>query len=57
MSEKADERTYIVSDDGKTITCLRCGKISHNANDVREHYCGHCHIFHDDLNWEAEQQR
>lgn len=25
------------------ITCPRCGMTSHNPNDVREGYCGHCH--------------
>lgn len=25
------------------ITCPRCGATSHNANDVREGYCGRCH--------------
>jgi hypothetical protein len=23
--------------------CPRCGMTSHNANDVREGYCGNCH--------------
>jgi ribosomal protein L37E len=31
----------------KTITCLRCGKISFNPNDVSNLYCGFCHAFHD----------
>jgi hypothetical protein len=26
-----------------SITCPRCGWTSHNANDIREGYCGHCH--------------
>lgn len=26
-----------------SITCPRCGMTSHNANDVREGYCGRCH--------------
>jgi hypothetical protein len=32
-----------------SITCPRCGMTSHNANDVRERYCGNCHLFHDDM--------
>jgi len=24
-------------------TCPRCGMTSHNPNDARESYCGHCH--------------
>lgn len=31
------------------IVCPKCGMISHNPNDVRERYCGHCHAFHADL--------
>jgi rubrerythrin len=26
-----------------SFTCPRCGMTSHNANDVREGYCGNCH--------------
>jgi hypothetical protein len=26
-----------------SITCPRCGRTSHNPNDVREGYCGNCH--------------
>jgi hypothetical protein len=26
-----------------SLTCPRCGKTSHNPNDVREAYCGNCH--------------
>lgn len=26
-----------------SITCPRCGRTSHNPNDVREGYCGACH--------------
>lgn len=40
--------TYRISDDGKSITCLVCGRTSHNPHDVSEHYCGFCHFFHDD---------
>ena len=31
------------------IVCPKCGRVSHNPNDVRERYCGACHAFHDDL--------
>ncbi len=30
------------------ITCPFCGHTSHNANDVAQRYCGHCHVFIDD---------
>lgn len=31
------------------LLCLVCNHLSHHANDVREVYCGHCHIFLRDL--------
>jgi hypothetical protein len=31
-----------------SITCPRCGRTSYNLNDVRERYCGACHVFLDD---------
>ncbi len=39
--------TYTISDDGKSITCHKCGETSHNPNDVLHHYCGHCNYWHD----------
>lgn len=41
--------TFHVSEDGKSIKCLRCRRTSHNQNDVDKHYCGCCHVFHDDI--------
>lgn len=41
--------TYIIDPAGEWILCLRCGLRSYNPNDVKQRYCGHCHIFHDDL--------
>lgn len=38
--------TYTISEDGKSITCHKCGKTSHNLNDVKEKYCGFCHYWH-----------
>ncbi len=26
-----------------SYTCPRCGRTSHDPNDVRERYCGNCH--------------
>jgi hypothetical protein len=37
---------YLISDDGKAITCLLCGKTSHSAEDVAHLFCGFCHAFH-----------
>lgn len=42
---KASE--YVISKDGKSIKCLNCGMTSHNPIDVRDRYCGNCHIFHE----------
>ena len=30
------------------FVCPYCGAESHNPNDVRERYCGRCHVFVDD---------
>jgi hypothetical protein len=30
------------------IGCFMCGSVSWNPNDVNAHYCGNCHMFHDD---------
>lgn len=43
--------TYTLLSDGKAIHCSRCGRISHNPKDVAERYCGHCHVFHDEVLW------
>jgi hypothetical protein len=41
--------SYLLSSDGKGITCCRCGKTSFHAADVANRYCGFCHAFHDDV--------
>lgn len=41
--------TYTIAADGKSITCLRCKRTSYSLKDVEHHYCGHCHVHHDDL--------
>lgn len=30
------------------FVCPRCGAESFNPNDIRERYCGRCHVFVDD---------
>ena len=37
-------KTYTIQ--GKTITCLKCGRTSHHVMDVEQLYCGNCHAFH-----------
>lgn len=39
---------HLVPDGPDAITCLTCHRTSHNQGDVEHHYCGHCHVFHDD---------
>jgi hypothetical protein len=41
--------TFTIAPDGKSITCLRCGRTSWHPKDVEQHYCASCHIFHDDV--------
>ena len=31
-----------------SFTCPKCGRTSHNLNDVRERYCGACHEWFSD---------
>ena len=31
------------------LLCLVCNHISHNPNDIRFRYCGHCHLFLEEL--------
>lgn len=42
-------QTFTISPDGKSITCLMCKTTSHHPEDVENHYCGRCHVFHDDI--------
>lgn len=47
--------TFIVAADGKSITCKRCKRTSHNAKDVEHLYCGFCDVYHDML-WPPARQ-
>jgi ribosomal protein L37E len=38
--------SFKMLENGKAILCKMCGMVSRNANDVKERYCGHCHIDH-----------
>lgn len=33
----------------ESITCPVCGKVSHNANDIKEKFCCFCHYFWGDI--------
>lgn len=45
-----DRKTFEIlpTAQGYSIKCLLCQRISSNPNDVENHYCGACHIFHDE---------
>ncbi len=43
------DKTYRLLDNGQRIWCLVCGLVSHSPGDVHQRYCGHCHLFHQDL--------
>jgi hypothetical protein len=46
----APPTSYLLSSDGKGITCCRCGKTSFHEADVANRYCGFCHLFHENAN-------
>lgn len=41
-------RTYETGHKGgaDTITCRLCSMTSYHPEDIRQRYCGHCHVFH-----------
>ncbi len=39
---------FSISPDRKSITCHVCGRTSYHPEDVRNEYCGNCHVFHRD---------
>lgn len=42
-------RYEIISAAGRAgITCMTCGMTSWNPGDVKNRYCGKCHVFHED---------
>jgi hypothetical protein len=56
---KPDEpgQTYQYLEGGAAIQCLVCNTISHNATDIAQRYCGHCHAFHSDMMAERRAAR
>lgn len=46
--------TYLIHPE--SITCLLCGRTSYHPDDVKHKYCGHCHIFHEDLEQETQHE-
>lgn len=51
MDKQPEVITYILSVDSKGcfFFCNRCQMRSYNRNDIDNHYCGHCKVFHDDI--------
>lgn len=45
---------FSISPGGKSITCHVCGKTSWHPEDVRNKYCGFCHVFHDQRGTQAQ---
>ena len=39
-----------------SFICPRCGAESFNPNDIRERYCGRCHVFVDDAAEEPKKR-
>jgi hypothetical protein len=39
---------YSIASDNSSITCFKCMSTSHHPVDVKEHYCGACHVFLDE---------
>src|SRR4030095_11186373 len=44
-------QSYVLENDGTVIRCLLCHHRSTHPTDVQEHYCGRCHVFHDQAVW------
>lgn len=41
--------TFIKASDDSAIKCLHCLRVSHNPQDAHNGYCGHCHVYHEDI--------
>ena len=49
QSMEYGESSYEILDDGRAFKCRRCGRTSRHPKYVQEHYCDHCHAYHDDI--------
>lgn len=43
------ERRMSVVEDGKAIKCHTCGMVSWSPGDIKNGYCGNCHLFADQV--------
>jgi len=41
--------TFEILENGKAIKCRICGAVSHGPRDIEHHFCGYCHVDHDNL--------
>jgi ribosomal protein L37E len=41
--------TFQLLDNATKIKCRRCGFVSSHRDDIENHYCGRCHVSHDDI--------
>lgn len=46
MTTATDPKTYRISKDRTSISCLICGSRSHNLGDIQNLFCGRCGMFH-----------
>jgi hypothetical protein len=53
LEVKRNEARRYLSQPHASITCPLCGMVSYNRNDIKERYCGNCHLHHDDMVHEA----
>jgi hypothetical protein len=38
--------TYLLTHQGRAVTCTTCRKTSYNSEDIANGYCNRCHQFH-----------
>ena len=49
--------SYTLDFKGSVLFCRLCGRVSHNAEDVKNRYCGNCNVFHDNAALEKWLER
>lgn len=48
---------FVILEEGKAIRCQTCGLTSWHPEDVKNRYCGKCHVFHEDAEIVAVTRR
>jgi hypothetical protein len=49
LMERPHYELLLDEDGHSAIRCAKCLRVSYLAQDIREHYCGFCHCFLDDI--------